>query len=182
MNQERQKKIEAIYQKRQKNIIIVLEDIKDSGNAGAIVRSCEAFGVLYVYFIFNKLEQTYKPEELRSTSSGSSKWLEYKIFDSKNFPNPTLACIEELKQNNFKIIATVIDEGATKIYDFKWPDKLALFFGNETNGLSEEAIKLADYKIYIPMYGMVQSLNVSVSAGIFLYDYIFKKGRFKIQS
>jgi tRNA G18 (ribose-2'-O)-methylase SpoU len=143
------------------------------------LRSYDAFEVLYVYFIFNKLEQTYTPEELISSSAGSSKWLEYKIFDSKTFSNPTIACIKELKQNNFKIIAIVIDERATKIYDFEWPDKFALFFGNEANGLSEEAIKEADYKICIPMCGMVQSLNVAVSAGIFLYDYWFKSIKFK---
>jgi tRNA (guanosine-2'-O-)-methyltransferase len=175
MREERKKKIEEIYQKRDKNFIVVLEDIKDKHNAGAILRSCDAFGILYVYFIFNKLEQNYTPEELTSSSVGSSKWLEYKIFDSKNFSNPTIACIEELRQNDFKIVATVIDETAIKLPNFEWPDKVALFLGNEVNGLTEEAINLADYKVYIPMYGMVQSLNVSVSAGIFLYDYVVKR-------
>ncbi len=175
MTEERKKRIEEVYKKRDKNFIVVLEDIKDKHNAGAILRSCDAFGVLYVYFIFNKLEQNYTPQELTSSSVGSSKWLEFKIFDSKIFSNPTIACIEELKEDNFKIVATVIDESAIKLPDFKWPEKVALFLGNEVNGLSEEAINLADYKIYIPMYGMVQSLNVSVSAGIFLYDYVAKK-------
>jgi len=175
MREERKKKIEEVYKRRDKNIIVVLEDIKDKHNAGAILRSCDAFGILYVYFIFNKLEVNYSPEELTSSSVGSSKWLEYKIYDKKISENPSLFCIKELKQNNFKIIATVVDETAIKLPDFKWPDKSALFLGNEVYGLSEEVIKSADYKLYIPMYGMVQSLNVSVSAGIFLYDYVAKK-------
>jgi len=175
MREERRKKIEEIYKKRDKNIIVVLEDIKDKHNAGATLRSCDALGILYVYFIFNKLETTYLPAELISSSVGSSKWLEYKIFDAKNFSNPTIACIEELKQNNFKIISSVIDENAIKLPDFKWPEKSALFLGNEAYGLSEEVLKLADYKLYIPMYGMVQSLNVAITAGIFLYDYVAKK-------
>jgi tRNA (guanosine-2'-O-)-methyltransferase len=175
MREERKKKIEEIYQKRDKNFIVVLEDIKDKHNAGAILRSCDAFGILYVYFIFNKIKETYTPEELMSSSVGSSRWLEYKIFDQKDYQNPTISCIEELKQNNFKIIATVIDETAIKLPNFEWPDKVALFLGNEVNGLTEEAINLADYKVYIPMYGMVQSFNVSVSAGIFFYDYIVKR-------
>jgi tRNA (guanosine-2'-O-)-methyltransferase len=175
MREERKKKIEEIYQKRDKNFIVVLEDIKDKHNAGAILRSCDAFGILYVYFIFNKVKETYTPEELMSSSVGSSRWLEYKIFYQKDYQNPTISCIEELKQNNFKIIATVIDETAIKLPNFEWPDKVALFLGNEVNGLTEEAIDLADYKVYIPIYGMVQSLNVSVSAGIFFYDYIVKR-------
>ncbi len=175
VTEERKKKIEEVYRKRDRNIIVVLEDIKDKHNAGAILRTCDAFGIFYVFFIFNKIEQKYNPEELEGSSVGSNKWLEYKIFDKENFKNPTIECIKYLRENEFKIIATVIDKNATKLQRFKWPEKSALFLGNEVNGLSEEAINLADFKVYIPMYGMVQSLNVSVSAGIFLYDYISKR-------
>ena len=168
------KKIKNLAKNRIKNLIVVLEDIKDKHNAGAILRTCDAFGIPYVYFIFNKVQE-YEPKDLISSSVGSSKWLIYKIFSKKNFENPVISCINELKEKNFKIIATVIDEKAQKIFNFIWPDKVALFLGNEVNGISEEVIKNSDYKVYIPMKGMVESLNVSVSAGILIYDFILKK-------
>ena len=167
-------KIKKLAKNRIKNIIVVLEDIKDKHNAGAILRTCDAFGIPYVYFIFNKVEE-YEPKDLISSSVGSSKWLVYKIFSKKNFGNPVISCIKELKEKDFKIIATIVDEKANNIFYFNWPDKVALFLGNEVNGLSEEVIKNSDFKVYIPMKGMVESLNVSVSAGIFIYDFIFKK-------
>lgn len=168
------RKIKDIAQRRIKNLIIVLEDIKDKHNAGAILRTCDAFGVPFVYFVFNKIEP-YNPIELISSSVGSSKWLVYKIYSKEIYENPIISCIEDLKKENFKIIATVIDKSAENIFEFSWPEKIALFLGNEVNGLSEDVIKNSDFKIYIPMLGMVESLNVSVSAGIFIYDIIFKK-------
>lgn len=168
------RKIKKLAQKRIKNLVVVLEDIKDKHNAGAILRTCDALGVPFVYFIFNKVEP-YKIAELSSTSVGSNKWLLYEIFSKEFYKNPTISCIEKLKKENFKIIATVIDEMADNIFEFNWPDKIALFFGNEINGLSEDVIRNADFKIYIPMVGMVESLNVSVSVGIFIYDIVSKK-------
>lgn len=167
-------KIKNLAKKRIKNLIVVLEDVKDKFNAGAILRTCDALGVPFVYFIFNKIE-FYDPYELTSTSVGSSKWILYKIFSKDNYENPTIECIESLKKENFKIVATVVNEKVENIFEFNWPEKTALFLGNEVNGLSDYAIKNADYKVYIPMLGMVESLNVSVSAGIFIYDIILKR-------
>jgi len=167
-------KIKKMAQKRIKNFVVVLEDIKDKHNAGAILRTCDAFGIPFVYFIFDKVAG-YDPYELVSSSVGSSKWIVYEIFSKEKYENPAFECIKKLREEDFKIIATVVDEKALSIFEFNWPQKSALFLGNEVNGLSEEVIKNSDFKLYIPMMGMVESLNVSVSAGIFIYDFIFKR-------
>ncbi len=167
-------KIKKILKKRLKNIVVVLENLKNKHNAGAILRTCDAFGIGYVYFIFDGISP-YQPYELISSSVGSSKWIVYEIFSNEKYENPAKACLEKLKNENYKLIATVVDESAQNIFEFNWPSKFALLFGNETQGLSNYLIENSDYKIHIPMLGMVESLNVSVSAGIFLYDIFLKK-------
>lgn len=167
-------KIKRVLERRLKNIVLVLEDIKNKHNAGAILRTCDALGVGCVYFIFNGTP-IYKPEELISSSVGSSKWIVYEIFSIEKYENPSKACLENLKNNGYQLVATVVDQTAQNIFEFKWPSKFALLLGNEVSGLSDYLIENSDYRIYIPMFGMVESLNVSVATGIFLYDILLKR-------
>lgn len=149
---------------RQKAIVI-LEDIHDPHNAAAVWRSCDAFGIGTVYLIFNN-EKEFNPKKIgKASSSSANKWLDFKIFHS------TEECLEEVSRDGYKIYATILDKEAKSIYETKFEEKAAIILGNEHAGLSETAIKMADYKIYIPMVGMVQSLNLSVTAGICLFEY-----------
>jgi tRNA (guanosine-2'-O-)-methyltransferase len=164
MAEKRQEKIREVIKRRQEGVI-VLEDIHDPHNAAAVWRSCDGFGFQKVYLIFEK-EKPFNPKKVGKTSSSSAnKWLDFKIFRS------TKAGIEELKKDGYKIAATVLDKGAKKLseVDFK-TKKVAIMLGNEHRGLSETALKLADEKIYIPMKGMVQSFNLSVTAAIVMYE------------
>jgi tRNA (guanosine-2'-O-)-methyltransferase len=79
-------------------------------------------------------------------------------------------CIKYLKQNNFTVYASILDEKAKSIYDVDFTNPTAIVMGNEHRGISEEFQKLADEKIYIPMRGMIQSLNVSVATAVILYE------------
>ena len=162
---ERKKKIKKILDYRQRGLVIVLEDIYDVHNALAVLRSADAFGLQNVYFIFDK-QKKFNPYKIgKSSSSTANKWLNYKFFKS------SCDCINYLKDKGYKILATVLDENSEDIFDFKLNDKkIAVFLGNEKKGLSREVIKNCDYKLYIPMTGMVQSLNISVTAGIVLYE------------
>lgn len=164
MTQQRQAKIKAVLARRQKNLAVIIEDIYDPHNAAAIWRTCEAYGVAKVHLIFDK-QEPFDPKRIgKSSSATANKWLDFEIYKK------TSDCLPKLKKQGFKIIATVLDKQARNLYEFAWPGKIALLVGNEHSGLSEQAIKLSDYQVYIPMQGMVQSLNVSVATAIFLSE------------
>jgi tRNA (guanosine-2'-O-)-methyltransferase len=161
---KREEKIKQLKEGKQ-NLIVILEDIHDPHNAAAVWRSSDAFGVKKVCLIFDK-EIRFNPKRVGKTSSSSAnKWIDFEIFKSIE------ECIKKIKNEGYKIYATVLDKEAESLTDVKFNKKTALMFGNEHRGLSKMAIKLADKKIYIPMRGMVQSLNLSVTAGICLYEY-----------
>lgn len=158
------RRIDEVLKARDGGLAVVLEDIHDPHNAEAILRTCDAFGVQHAYFIFEK-EKRYNPRRIgKTTSSSANKWLAFHIYAS------TEDCIKDLKRRKYAVIATSLDSGAEDIYrsSFREP-RIALLFGNEHAGVSAIARRKADRNIKIPMRGMVESLNVSVSAGIFLY-------------
>ncbi|HEX8923386.1 MAG TPA: RNA methyltransferase [Patescibacteria group bacterium] len=160
----REERIRNVAKTRQEGII-VLEDIHDPHNAMAVVRTADAFGFQTIYVVFER-EEIFNPKELgKVTSKSANKWIHFKTFKS------TAECIKELKNEDYVMAATVLDKEAKPIEkaDLK-AKKMAVWFGNEHRGLSEQAIKAADEKIYIPMKGMVQSLNLSVTAGILMYE------------
>jgi len=162
---ERIEKVKRIVANKQEGII-VLEDIHDPHNAQAVIRSCECFGFHNVYLVFDK-EKNFNPTEMgKLASSSANKWLDYKYF--KN----TAECYQDLKAQGYSIHATILDESARSIHDqdFTLNKKIALVFGNEHAGISEYAAKNSDHHIYIPMQGMIQSLNLSVTAAICMYE------------
>ncbi len=164
VSEARRQKIKAVMAKRRSDLTVVLEDLYDPHNAAAIWRTCDAYGVGMVNLIFAK-QTPYDPKKLgKSSSATANKWLNFRTFHN------TRTCLQELKAQEFKIVATVLDQQAQNIYEFTWPKKVALLVGNEHAGLSQEAISLSDAKVYIPMQGMVQSLNVSVATAIFLSE------------
>ncbi len=165
MTPERLNRLKTVAENRLYNIAVVLEDIQDPHNAAAAFRNLDAFGIQYAYLVFEK-KPKFNPKQIGKTTSASSyKWLTFKSFSS------TKAALKHLREQNFKNIGTVIADNATSLFEFS-PDpyqKLAFWFGNETYGLSQTAIENMDMLITIPMFGMVQSLNLSVSVGIVLY-------------
>ena len=164
MNQEREQKIAAL-KKNKNELVVILEDIHDPHNAAAVWRSSDAFGVKKICLIF-KEEKKFNPKTVGKTSSSSAnKWLDFEIFDT------TEECLKKIKSEGYKIYATILDKKSKSIFGTKFNKKTAIMFGNEHRGLSIEAVKLADEKVYIPMRGMVQSLNLSVTAGICLFEY-----------
>jgi len=160
----RQRKIKRVIENRQEGVI-VLENIADPHNAAAVWRTADAFGFQKIYLVYSK-EKVINPKKIgKASSSSANKWLSFKIF--KNIDE----CYDKLRKDGYKIYATVLDEEAKQISDVRFQEKkVAIVLGNEHRGLSEEAIKGADAKIYVPMKGMVQSLNISVTAAILMFE------------
>lgn len=162
---ERSEKVKRVVDKRQEGII-VLEDIHDPHNAQAVIRSCDCFGFHTVYIIFENEKQFNATKMGKLASSSANKWLDYKYFTS------TKECYAELKKNGYTSYATILDEEAQSIYDYDFTEnkKIALVFGNEHAGISEYAAEHTDHKLYIPMNGMIQSLNLSVTAAVCMFE------------
>ncbi len=177
MNDARKRKITSVVSQRQSGFIVVLEDIHDPHNAGAILRTCDALGIQNVYFIFEK-EETYNPAKIgKSSSSSANKWLNFKTFTS------TKACLRELKDDGYTTIATALTNRSESLMTATFPEKkIAVLVGNEHRGLSEGALTFADRIILIPMMGFVQSLNVSVATAITLWEITKQRSGMKLLS
>lgn len=164
ISESRKNRISSVAKNRLEGVVI-LEDIHDPHNAAAVLRTCDAFGIQKVCFIFEKQEK-FNPKKVgKASSSSANKWLDFEIFNS------TKKCLAALKKRGYRVYATVLDGKAEPLGKIKFSDKkIALMFGNEHAGLSQTAIKLSDEHIYIPMKGFVQSLNLSVTAAVCLYE------------
>jgi tRNA (guanosine-2'-O-)-methyltransferase len=165
VREERKLKLESVARQRQAGFIVVLEDIHDPHNAAAIMRTCDAFGVQDVWFIFNK-EKPYNPRRVgKSSSSSANKWLTFRKFSSAK------ECVAALKRLKYESVGTVLHD---KAEDFTKAEltskKLALWVGNEHAGLSPEAVQACDRLLYLPMRGFVESFNVSVMTAICIYE------------
>lgn len=173
MTPKRLNKIRTVISQRQQGII-VLEDIHDPHNAMAVVRTAEAFGFQQIYFIFDQ-ESPFNPKKIgKSTSVSANKWLDFRVFKS------TSACYSQLHRQCYQIYAAVLDNHSLSLFKTKFTRaKIALVFGNEHRGLSAPAINLADQRVYIPMRGFIQSLNLSVTAAIFMAEITRQRRNFK---
>lgn len=163
ITQEREKRVRDVYSKRQKDLAVVLENVWDPHNVSAVLRSCDATGVDSVYLIY---PDGKFPKLADSSSASAFKWINIKKFKSVK------ECYADLKKNKFKIFTTFIEpEGKSKsLYELDLTKKVALVFGNEHDGLTKEATDSADQNFMIPMAGMVQSLNISVSVAVTVYE------------
>ena len=171
MTDKRIENIKCIAALRRTDLVIVLEDIYDPHNAAAIFRTCDSFGIQDVYVIFEN-EKMFDPRRVgKKSSSSANKWIDFHMYTS------TKECVRALKSKNFTVVGSVLREGAQTIYGYVWPEKTALILGNEYSGLSQQAQSMCDQFIYIPMSGMVQSLNVSVAAGILIADLCTKHNK-----
>ena len=158
---KRTAKINQVISSRQPSLKLVLENIHDPHNVSAIFRTCDAAGIPKVLLVYNS--EPF-PRIGKKSSASAFKWVEKEKYKS------TELCYKNLHSEGFKIYASSISEKSKNIFDLNFTGKIAIVFGNEHRGLSEEAIDLADEIFFIPMYGMVQSLNVSVSAAITVYE------------
>ncbi|ACB51825.1 putative tRNA (guanosine-2'-O-)-methyltransferase [Crocosphaera subtropica ATCC 51142] len=153
-------RIKEVLEKRQPDLTVLTEDVHKPHNLSAIIRTCDAVGILDVHSI----NTTDEFPTFSQVSQGSDKW----IF-LHTHPNIQTA-INHLKSKKFKIYAAHLTDKSVDYRDIDYTQPTALLLGAEKWGVSEEAASLVDGHIIIPMLGMVQSLNVSVAAAVILFE------------
>jgi len=158
---ERIKRVEQVLSQRHPDLRVVLEEVTNTHNASAVARTCDAAGILNIDIIYAEPE-IFPVNEAISTRA--EKWL------NLNHHTSTTQCLKQLRAQGYKIAATHLDEEAVEYTEVDYAQPIAIIFGNESDGISPDALDLADYAIKIPMFGMAQSLNLSVSVGIILYE------------
>ena len=157
---EKQQKIATIAAHRTRHVTVVLEELYLSHNASAALRSAECFGIQDVHIIDNKHSFSLSP----SIAKGAAQWLSVRKYAG------TQACFSALKSAGYTIVGTSLHPTASTLHELPLNSKIALVFGTEQHGLSDDALKYADAFVTVPMVGFTQSFNVSVAVGICLYD------------
>ncbi len=162
MTPQRKEKLTHVLQQRQCNLTVVLENVNDPHNISAVMRTCEAVGIQDVYILNTQIPEHKKWGS--KSSSSALKWLTiYQYTDVSK-------CFLELRKNYQYIYTTHLDSNAVNLYDIDLTESVALIFGNEHEGVSEELIHLADGNFIIPQVGVIQSLNISVACAVAIYE------------
>jgi tRNA (guanosine-2'-O-)-methyltransferase len=162
MTPERREKLLSVIKKRQNNLAVVLENVQDPHNISAVMRTCDAVGVQEVY-VLNTHIPPHKKFGPRSSSS-AAKWLTVRQFDNVE------VCFHELRKKYSRVLSTHLSEDSIELYDINFTESIALVFGNEHSGVSEEVRPYADGNFIIPQVGIIRSLNISVACAVCLYE------------
>lgn len=162
--------IERVLAARTRYVTVVLEDIFQSQNASAVVRTCECMGIQDVHIV----ENTTKYHTNVRVLKGSDKWINLNQYRDKG-DNNSEKCFAQLRADGYRILVADPGEEGVSIHDVDVAaGRVALVFGNELRGISDYAIQHSDGRVRIPMYGFTESLNISVSVGISLNTLVTK--------
>jgi tRNA (guanosine-2'-O-)-methyltransferase len=163
ITQRRRDLFDRVLDFRTRYLTVALEDIYQSHNASAVLRTCECFGIQDVHIIENRNRYNINPDVVM----GATKWLSLKKYNGLEYN--TDEAIRVLRYQGYRIIATSLDEKAVPLPDFDLhAGRCALFFGTELTGLTDPMLAQADEFLRIPIYGFTESFNISVSAAIIL--------------
>ncbi len=160
LTDERLSKIEHFSQESSDFVLPVMEDVYQFRNAAAIVRSVEACGFHHVVAL--EEENVFNPN--LKVTKGAETWVKV-----EKMPN-NLDSLKEIKNRGYKILAVSPENNATMLPDYEVKEPIALVFGTELEGVSDEILDFADETLAIPMYGFTKSFNVSVAAAICMYE------------
>lgn len=168
--EQRQARVRTVLEQRQPGLTVVLEDVHDPHNASAVLRSCDATGVLDVHLVY--VHETPPTKAFhRTTSASAAKWVRTHFHESVD------ACFEVLRGEGKSIWATSLGETSHDLYGLDLAAPSALVFGNEHRGVSQRVLDLADGSVAIPMHGMVESLNISVACAVSLFEAMRQRRR-----
>ena len=159
--ERRLNRLEQVLRHRQPDLTVVMENIHDPHNVSAVLRSCDAAGVMAVQLIYT--DEDF-PDIGKKSSASAKKWVELRQFKKVN------ECYTKLREEGFTIYATRLEERAKSLFEINMKNKVAIVVGNEHEGVSQESAQCADDILQIPMFGMIQSLNVSVATAVILFE------------
>ena len=162
MTPQRMERLSSVLDKRQDDLTIVLENVFDPHNISAVMRTCDAVGLQEIFILNTKIPR-HKKWGFKSSSS-AKKWLTVHQFEDAT------ECFSSLRKSYSSILTTHLTTGAVGLYDLDLTKSVALVFGNEHNGVSEEIRSLADGNFVIPQVGIIRSLNISVACAVTLYE------------
>lgn len=162
MTPQRKERIEKVLGHRQPDLTVILENVHDPHNIAAVMRTCDAVGVQDIYVLNTRIAKHGKFGKRSSASAAG--WLSVYEYDN------VAECMEAVKKNHDHIYATHLGEQAVSLYELNLTERVALVFGNEHSGVSEECLGYCTGNFIIPQVGMVQSLNISVACAVTLYE------------
>ncbi|CAN5208481.1 tRNA (guanosine(18)-2'-O)-methyltransferase TrmH [soil metagenome] len=162
MTPERYNRLSSAINNRQPDLTVVLENVFDPHNVSAVMRTCDAVGIQEVYILNDKIAPQ-KKWGYRSSST-ASEWLTVHQFTD------IVTCFTEVKKKYEKVYSTHFTNEAKDVFDLNLTESIALVFGNETLGVSDEVLRYSDGHFVIPQVGIIKSLNISVACAITLYE------------
>jgi tRNA (guanosine-2'-O-)-methyltransferase len=161
MTEQREQKVNHVLRYRQNDLTVVLENVFDPHNISAVMRSCDAVGIMEI-FVVNTLfpHKKYGPR----SSSSADKWMMVHQFTDIE------TCMKAVRAKYQKVYSTHLSTDSKSIYDLNLTESVALVFGNERKGLSQAMLDLCDGNFLIPQVGMITSLNISVACAVSIYE------------
>lgn len=164
VSERRRGRLHEVLSERTRHLTLVLEDVYQSHNFSAVLRSADIFGIQDVHFIENR--NSYKISE--DVSMGSTQWLS--IHRYQQHANNTRACLSNLKAKGYRIVATSLHRNSVSLESLDVKSPLAVVFGTELTGITADVEDMADEFIQLPMYGFTESFNISVCAALCMYN------------
>jgi tRNA (guanosine-2'-O-)-methyltransferase len=162
MTPERRSRLQQVLAMRQYNITIVLENVFDPHNISAVMRTCDAVGIQDLYILNTRIPPHKKWGA--SSSASAAKWLNIHQYTD------TAECFSVLRSKYDRLYTTHLSKDAASLYGLDLTTSVALIFGNEKDGVSEDSCRLADGNFIIPQVGIIRSLNISVACAVTLYE------------
>lgn len=165
LSEDRKNRFKSVIAKRQYDLTVVLENVHDPHNIGAILRTCDSVGITEIFVIYTDPRLQERGLEIGyKSSSGTKQWIDVHYFEN------IADCLNVVKEKYKHIYGTCITTESQNLYHLDFSQSAALLFGNEHSGISKEASEFIDTNFLIPQYGFVRSLNISVACAVSLYE------------
>ena len=166
LTDSRIERLKEVAHNRQRDLTVILENVHNPHNIGAILRTCDSVGIHEIFIVYtdNRLSEGKNIEPGKTSSTGANKWVNIHYFENVR------TCFDAVRKNYKRILGTALADDAEELYELDLKESTALLFGNESDGLSSLAREISDGNFLIPQVGFVKSLNISVACAVTIYE------------